>query len=81
MARLRKELTSQAPLTPALTSWAEALGDAIGRGMLRALNTGMPGMGSVAPSPGNGAVMAGRRRGRPPRRWRAGRCPWTAAAR
>jgi hypothetical protein len=67
MARLRKELSSQAPLTPALTSWAEALGDAIGRGMLRALNTGMPSMGSVAPATGHGAVMAGRRRGRPPK--------------
>ncbi|NOK10172.1 hypothetical protein [Corallococcus exercitus] len=75
MARLRKELTTQPPLTPALTSWAEALGDAIGRGMLRALNTGMPGMGAVAASPGNGAVMAGRRRGRPPKTVAGGPVP------
>jgi hypothetical protein len=75
MARLRKELTSQAPLTPALTSWAEALGDAIGRGMLRALNTGMPSMGAMAPAAGHGAVMAGRRRGRPPKAVAGGPVP------
>jgi hypothetical protein len=48
-----------------MVNWAEALGDAIGRGMLRALNTGIPPLG------GNGAthnaVTAGRRRGRPPK--------------
>jgi hypothetical protein len=64
MARPRKEL-SNVPLTPAMVNWAEALGDAIGRGMLRALNTGMPSLG------GNGAshntMTAGRRRGRPPK--------------
>lgn len=61
MARPRKELSS-APLTPALSTWAEALGDAIGRGMLRALNTGMPVLGTS----GNTAT-AMRRRGRPPK--------------
>ncbi|WP_163996918.1 hypothetical protein [Pyxidicoccus caerfyrddinensis] len=64
MARPRKEL-STVPLTPAMVGWAEALGDAIGRGMLRALNTGMPSLG------GNGAshntMTASRRRGRPPK--------------
>ncbi|MCP3141201.1 hypothetical protein [Pyxidicoccus xibeiensis] len=64
MARPRKEL-SPSSLTPAMANWAEALGDAIGRGMLRALNTGMPSLGSHGS--GNGAVTAGRRRGRPPK--------------
>lgn len=65
MARPRKEL-SPVPLTPAMVNWAEALGDAIGRGMLRALNQGMPSLGNGNGS-GNGAVTAGRRRGRPPK--------------
>ncbi|ATB47006.1 hypothetical protein [Corallococcus macrosporus] len=64
MARPRKELSS-VPLTPAMVNWAEALGDAIGRGMLRALNDGMPRLGSAAPS--TSALTAGRRRGRPPK--------------
>ncbi|MBJ6763305.1 hypothetical protein JGU66_21255 [Myxococcaceae bacterium JPH2] len=63
MARPHKEMIT-APLTPALTSWAEAIGDAIGRGMLRALNTGMPGLGST---PSSNTVTASRRRGRPPK--------------
>ncbi len=63
MARPRKELSS-VPLTPAMVNWAEALGDAIGRGMLRALNQGMPSLGNAG---GNGAATAGRRRGRPPK--------------
>ena len=63
MARPRKELSS-VPLTPAMVNWAEALGDAIGRGMLRALNQGMPSLGSGG---GNGAATAARRRGRPPK--------------
>lgn len=66
MARPRKEL-STVPLTPAMVNWAEALGDAIGRGMLRALNTGMPSLGSNGHAPSNGAAAAGRRRGRPPK--------------
>lgn len=64
MARPRKEL-SNVPLTPAMVNWAEALGDAIGRGMLRALNTGMPSLGSNGS--GNNSVTASRRRGRPPK--------------
>ncbi len=64
MARPRKEL-SNVPLTPAMVNWAEALGDAIGRGMLRALNTGMPSLGGNGSS--HNTVTAGRRRGRPPK--------------
>ena len=64
MARPRKEL-SNVPLTPAMVNWAEALGDAIGRGMLRALNTGMPSLGGNGA--GGNAMVAGRRRGRPPK--------------
>ncbi|NMO17285.1 hypothetical protein HPC49_06750 [Pyxidicoccus fallax] len=64
MARPRKELAN-VPLTPAMVNWAEALGDAIGRGMLRALNTGMPSLGSNGN--GSNAMVAGRRRGRPPK--------------
>ena len=64
MARPRKEL-SNVPLTPAMVNWAEALGDAIGRGMLRALNTGMPSLGGNGTS--HNSMTAGRRRGRPPK--------------
>ena len=66
MARPRKELTTSS-LTPAMANWAEALGDAIGRGMLRALNTGMPSLGGNGNGFGNGTTAAGRRRGRPPK--------------
>ncbi|MFP2907266.1 hypothetical protein ACLESD_19910 [Pyxidicoccus sp. 3LFB2] len=65
MARPRKEL-SNVPLTPAMVNWAEALGDAIGRGMLRALNTGIPSLGGNGTGHNN-AMTAGRRRGRPPK--------------
>lgn len=62
MARPRKDGASPSiPLPPALASWAEAIGDAIGRGMMRALNTGTP-LGN-----GNGAAAPARRRGRPPK--------------
>lgn len=66
MARPRKEL-SNVPLTPAMVNWAEALGDAIGRGMLRALNTGMPSLGGNGNGASHNTVTAGRRRGRPPK--------------
>ncbi|MBZ4416960.1 hypothetical protein [Myxococcus sp. RHSTA-1-4] len=66
MARPRKEL-SNVPLTPAMVNWAEALGDAIGRGMLRALNTGIPSLGGNGVSHGAGNGVAVRRRGRPPK--------------
>lgn len=63
MARPRKEGgTPSMPLPPALASWAEAIGDAIGRGVIRALNDGM----SALPM-GNGHAQAAPavRRGRP----------------
>ncbi|NTX04056.1 hypothetical protein HUA74_14105 [Myxococcus sp. CA051A] len=60
MARPRKEL-SKVPLTPALVNWAEALGDAIGRGVLRAMNQGIPTGGN------SNGMAASRRRGRPPK--------------
>lgn len=66
MARPRKEL-SNGPLTPTMVNWAEALGDAIGRGMLRALNTGMPSLNGNGHSAGHNSVTAIRRRGRPPK--------------
>ncbi|WP_141323218.1 hypothetical protein [Myxococcus sp. AB025B] len=62
MARPRKEL-SKVPLTPAMVNWAEALGDAIGRGVLRAMNQGMP----LSSGSGSNALSASRRRGRPPK--------------
>lgn len=62
MARPRKDGASLSiPLPPALASWAEAIGDAIGRGMMRALNTSLP-LGN-----GNGQAAPARRRGRPPK--------------
>ncbi|XXF75833.1 hypothetical protein P2318_22595 [Myxococcaceae bacterium GXIMD 01537] len=62
MARPRKNgVNHSPPLPPALASWAEAIGDAIGRGVVRALNTGITGTPL-----GNGhAELAPRRRGRP----------------
>ncbi|MDC0715038.1 hypothetical protein POL68_41700 [Stigmatella sp. ncwal1] len=55
--------TSPHALPPALASWAEAIGDAIGRGMARALhNSGLDSMG------GSSTVLGSmRRRGRPPK--------------
>ncbi|QSQ16567.1 hypothetical protein [Myxococcus landrumensis] len=61
MARPRKEL-SKVPLTPTMVNWAEALGDAIGRGVLRAMNQGIP-----SGSNGHNVMVASRRRGRPPK--------------
>jgi hypothetical protein len=63
MARPRKDGGSPTmPLPPALSAWAEAIGDAIGRGVMRALNDGMAGLPL-----GNGQAATARRRGRPPR--------------
>jgi hypothetical protein len=48
-------------LPPALASWAEAIGDAIGRGLARALhNSGLS-------ATGNSLATPMRRRGRPPK--------------
>jgi len=64
MARPRKSPPSSPQalaLPPALASWAEAIGDAIGRGVARALhNHGISSMG-------NNLAMPVRRRGRPPK--------------
>lgn len=63
MARPRKSsVSSHSPaLPPALASWAEEIGVAIGRGLARALNNS----GLAAP----GSTLGGslRRRGRPPK--------------
>lgn len=64
MARPRKSPPSSPhalALPPALATWAEAIGDAIGRGVARALhNHGISSMG-------NNLAMPVRRRGRPPK--------------
>ena len=64
MARPRKHAgptVSSAALPPALASWAEAIGDAIGRGLARALhNSGIGATGANVSAPV-------RRRGRPPK--------------
>jgi len=64
MARPRKTSASSPhalALPPALASWAEAIGDAIGRGLARALhNHGLSSMGNSLATPM-------RRRGRPPK--------------
>jgi hypothetical protein len=62
MPRPRKNHSPAAlALPPALNSWAEAIGDAIGRGMVRALNNS--GLGHVTAGP----MIQARRRGRPPK--------------
>jgi hypothetical protein len=63
MARPRKLAvpSSTTSLPPALASWAEQIGDAIGRGLARALNnSGLAGGGA-------GQAASVRRRGRPPK--------------
>lgn len=71
----RKNITtSPQALPPALASWAEAIGDAIGRGMARALhNSGLDSLG------GSNSTVLGtssmRRRGRPPKLVTAGPVP------
>lgn len=68
MARPRKDGGSNTlPLPPALASWAEAIGDTIGRSVVRAIQNGMTGMPALGNGHGNGAVTAPRRRGRPPK--------------
>ncbi len=64
MARPRKSpvSSSASDLPPALALWAEAIGDAIGRGLARALHSS--GLGQVGIG-GPGSPM--RRRGRPPK--------------
>jgi hypothetical protein len=64
--------TSPQALPPALASWAEAIGDAIGRGMARALHNS--GLDSLGGSSGT-AISAIRRRGRPPKLVTAGPVP------
>ena len=64
MARPRKTSASSPhalALPPALASWAEAIGDAIGRGLARALHS--HGLSST----GNSLATPMRRRGRPPK--------------
>jgi hypothetical protein len=56
-------------LPPALASWAEAIGDAIGRGLARALHNS--GIGATG---GNLATPI-RRRGRPPKLFQQGPVP------
>jgi hypothetical protein len=69
MARPRKNAvpsSATVALPPALASWAEQIGDAIGRGLARALhNSGLGAAGSNAAAPA-------RRRGRPPKMLAAG---------
>lgn len=65
MARPPRKSSSSSPpalaLPPALASWAEAIGDAIGRGLARALhNSGINATGGNLATPY-------RRRGRPPK--------------
>ena len=55
------------PLTPAMLAWAEALGEAFGRGAARTL-----GAAAAAVGGGNGAP---RRRGRPPKAQTGGPVP------
>jgi len=71
MARPRKLVvpSSTTALPPALASWAEQIGDAIGRGLARALNNS--GIGQS----GSGQVASSRRRGRPPKMVAGGPVP------
>lgn len=69
MPRPRKPIGPSLPpsaLPPALASWAEALGDAIGRGVARALHD------SGINTTGAPVAMPVRRRGRPPKMLAAG---------
>ncbi|MDY7225224.1 hypothetical protein [Hyalangium rubrum] len=63
MARPRKSPVSSPALAlpPALASWAEAIGDAIGRGLARALHNS--GLGAT----GGNLAAPMRKRGRPPK--------------
>ena len=64
MPRPRKNAVPSSPsaLPPALASWAEQIGDAIGRGLARALNNH-----GIAASGGGYPAASSRRRGRPPK--------------
>lgn len=77
MARPRKNpdalsLGSAAALAPNLLGWAESLGVALGRGVAQGINSGLSSVnvGSGGSGGGGGtstALVAGRRRGRPPK--------------
>jgi len=51
---------------PGLMTFAETLGEALGRGVARGINVGLAGS-TAAAAPAPAPVVAGRRRGRPPK--------------
>ncbi len=71
MPRPRKNAVpySSLALPPALASWAEQIGDAIGRGLARALNDSGLAAGRGSPQ------TSSRRRGRPPKMLAGGPVP------
>ncbi len=72
MPRPRKNAvpSSSLALPPALASWAEQIGDAIGRGLARALNSS-----GIAAGGGGYQAASSRRRGRPPKMLAGGPVP------
>lgn len=81
MARPRKTSTSSSSVSfaanPSLMSWAETIGEALGRGVARGINTGMSGLSRMT---GGMAAMSTvsslpRRRGRPPKALTGGPVP------
>ena len=69
MARPRKDAIPLLGAASSLVAWAEHLGEALGRGMARGINSGL----SLAGFPGAGA--GARRRGRPPKVMSGGPVP------
>lgn len=74
MARMRKNseimsLGSAVSMDPSLFGWAESIGEALGRGVARGINTGMSGVGrsSMEMTRSSMEMTAIRRRGRPPK--------------
>lgn len=72
MARMRKNseimsLGSAVSMNPSLFGWAESIGEALGRGVARGINTGMSGLGrsSMELARSSMELTAPRRRGRP----------------
>ena len=64
MARPRKSSAAfPFAASPALISWAEMLGEAVGRGVARGLNQALAQSGLTSP----GSLFGPRRRGRPPK--------------
>ena len=76
MPRPRKTTSSFSfAANPSLMSWAETIGEALGRGVARGINTGMSAVSRITGTPMAITALQPRRRGRPPKALTGGPVP------